>query len=77
MTVLSVLRSFVLFQALEIYTVAGVFLMLFLGILVGVVILVLEHLVFKYYLPKLRSKPNTSMWKNRNLMFLSQVCHVP
>ena len=64
---------FRIFQALEINTVAGVFLMLFLGILIGIIILILEHLVFKYYLPGLRQKPKESIWKNRNLMFLSQV----
>lgn len=60
-------------QALEIRTVAGVFLMLTLGIGVGLAILLLEHMVYRYALPSLRTKPRESMWRNRNLMFFSQV----
>ncbi|XP_064118595.1 glutamate receptor ionotropic, NMDA 3A-like [Macrobrachium nipponense] len=59
-------------QALDISTVAGVFLALTLGIGVGLIILILEHLVYRYVLPSLRTKPKESVWRNRNLMFLSQ-----
>ncbi|MPC27562.1 Glutamate receptor ionotropic, NMDA 3A [Portunus trituberculatus] len=59
-------------QALEISTVGGVFLMLTLGIGVGIFLLFLEHLVYRYALPTLRTKPKESVWRNRNLMFFSQ-----
>jgi len=52
---------------------AGVFLMLAVGISIGVVILILEHLVFKYILPALRKKNKNCFWKSPNLMFFSQV----
>ena len=60
-------------QPLEIQTVAGVFLMLTLGIFIGIIILLLEHIVYRYALPSLRTKPKDSLWRNRNLMFFSQV----
>ncbi|CAM1309019.1 GRIN3A (predicted) [Pycnogonum litorale] len=59
-------------QALTPNAVAGVFMMLGCGFLVGVLILSLEHLVFKYYLPRLRKKSKKSFWKSPNLMFFSQ-----
>ncbi|XP_071516323.1 glutamate receptor ionotropic, NMDA 3A-like [Panulirus ornatus] len=59
-------------QALEISTVAGVFLMLTLGIGLGFFLLILEHVVYRYVLPSLRTKPKESLWRNRNLMFFSQ-----
>lgn len=52
--------------------VAGVFVALLGGIGTGVVILTLEHVVFKYALPKLRKKTK-GFWKSPNLMFFSQV----
>ncbi|XP_023210876.1 glutamate receptor ionotropic, NMDA 3A-like [Centruroides sculpturatus] len=57
---------------LSIQALAGVFIMLGIGILVGIVILVLEHLVFKYALPALRKKPKDCFWRSPNLMFFSQ-----
>lgn len=60
-------------QALEVSTVGGVFLMLTLGIGVGFFLLFLEHVVYRYALPSLRTKPKESVWRNRNLMFFSQV----
>lgn len=51
----------------------GVFLMLGCGILAGVVILCLEHAFYHYALPKLRQKPPDSIWRNQNMMFVSQV----
>ncbi|KAG7160622.1 Glutamate receptor ionotropic, NMDA 3A-like, partial [Homarus americanus] len=59
-------------QALEISTVGGVFLMLTLGIGIGFFLLILEHVVYRYALPSLRTKPKASFWRNRNLMFFSQ-----
>lgn len=52
--------------------VAGVFIALLGGIGTGVIILTLEHVVFKYALPKLRKKTK-GFWKSQNLMFFSQV----
>lgn len=51
----------------------GVFLMLGCGILAGVVILCLEHAFYHYALPKLRQTPPDSIWRNQNMMFVSQV----
>ncbi|XP_069947292.1 uncharacterized protein [Cherax quadricarinatus] len=59
-------------QALEFSTVGGVFLMLTLGIGIGFFLLILEHVVYRYALPSLRTKPKESIWRNRNLMFFSQ-----
>ncbi|XP_015380519.1 PREDICTED: glutamate receptor ionotropic, NMDA 3B-like [Diuraphis noxia] len=50
----------------------GVFLMLGCGILAGAVILCLEHAFYHYALPKLRQKPPDSIWRNQNMMFVSQ-----
>lgn len=54
----------------------GVFLMLGCGILAGVVILCLEHAFYHYALPKLRQSPPDSIWRNQNMMFVSQVRQV-
>lgn len=47
--------------------------MLGLGVLIGCLILLSEHLFYKYTLPSLRKKPKSSIWKSRNVMFFSQV----
>lgn len=52
--------------------VAGVFLLLGLGMVMGVVILIFEHWFYKYALPSLRLKPKGTIWKSRNIMFFSQ-----
>lgn len=51
----------------------GVFLMLGCGIVVGLAILCLEHAFYHYALPKLRQTPPDSIWRNQNIMFVSQV----
>lgn len=51
---------------------AGVFLLLGLGIVLGLLILIFEHLFYKYTLPILRHKPKGTVWKSRNIMFFSQ-----
>ena len=58
---------------LTIRSVAGVFIMLGCGFIVGILILLIEHVVFKYSLPDLRKKPKECFWKSPNLMFFSQV----
>ena len=60
-------------EPLTVRGVAGVFLMLTIGILVGIIILLAEHFTFKYLLPGLRKKPKDCFWKSPNLMFFSQV----
>lgn len=55
--------------------VSGVFLLLGLGMFLGILILIFEHLFYKYSLPILRRKPRDSIWKSRNIMFFSQVNH--
>ncbi|XP_022235866.1 glutamate receptor ionotropic, NMDA 3A-like, partial [Limulus polyphemus] len=62
-------------MGLSIRAVAGVFIMLLVGILVGVSILVLEHLIFRYALPTLRERPSDTVWKSPNVMFFSQKLH--
>ncbi|XP_022248528.1 glutamate receptor ionotropic, NMDA 3A-like, partial [Limulus polyphemus] len=59
-------------MGLGIRAVAGVFIMLLVGLLVGICILVLEHLVFRYAVPILREQPQETVWRSPNLMFLSQ-----
>ncbi|XP_057341527.1 uncharacterized protein LOC130678393 [Microplitis mediator] len=59
-------------RPLGVRSVAGVFCLLGLGIVVGGIILVGEYLFFKYTLPSLRHRPKTSIWRNRNVMFFSQ-----
>lgn len=51
---------------------AGVFLLLGLGMVLGLLILIFEHWFFKYMLPRLRVKPKGSVWRSRNIMFFSQ-----
>lgn len=58
---------------LSIRAVAGVFIMLGCGFIVGILILIIEHVVFKYSLPNLREMPKDCFWKTPNLMFFSQV----
>ncbi|GFR13691.1 glutamate receptor ionotropic, NMDA 2A [Trichonephila clavata] len=59
-------------QPLSLRSVAGVFLMLLLGGAFGVLILFIEHAVFKHALPELRKKPQECFWKSPNVMFFSQ-----
>ena len=40
---------------------------------VGVLILILEHLFYRYTLPVLRHQPKGTIWRSRNIMFFSQV----
>lgn len=60
-------------RPLGVEAVAGVYLMLGLGMILGVLILAFEHFFFKYYLPILRHQPKGSVWRSRNIMFFSQV----
>ena len=60
-------------RPLGVAAVAGVFLLLAMGMVLGVLILIFEHMFFKYYLPHLRHMPKDSVWRSRNIMFFSQV----
>ena len=60
-------------RPLGIAAVTGVFLLLILGMVLGFIILVSEHMFYKFLLPKLRHKPKESIWRSRNIMFFSQV----
>ena len=53
-------------------SVSGVFLFLGLGLVLGILILCCERVVFSS-VPALRRKSKDSFWKNRKLMFFSQV----
>ncbi|XP_017880091.1 uncharacterized protein LOC108624962 isoform X2 [Ceratina calcarata] len=59
-------------RPLGVVSVAGVFCLLGLGVVLGAIILAGEHLFYKYTLPKLRHKPDDSIWRSRNVMFFSQ-----
>ncbi|KAF7270677.1 hypothetical protein GWI33_016371 [Rhynchophorus ferrugineus] len=59
-------------RPLGVAAVTGVFILLGMGIFIGLVTLLVEHLFFKYVLPVLRDKPKESMWRSRNIMFFSQ-----
>jgi ionotropic glutamate receptor NMDA 3A len=60
-------------QPLGVSAVAGVFILLGFGILGGCLILVLEHLVYKFALPVLRRQHKGTIWRSPNMMFFSQV----
>lgn len=62
-------------RPLGVAAVAGVFLLLGLGMVLGILILIFEHLFFKYTLPILRHQPKGTIWRSRNIMFFSQVRH--
>ncbi|KAJ8887915.1 hypothetical protein PR048_007399 [Dryococelus australis] len=49
-----------------------VFLLLGLGVVMGCLILLFEHLFYRYTLPILRHKPKGTIWRSRNIMFFSQ-----
>ncbi|XP_058065948.1 uncharacterized protein LOC131215574 [Anopheles bellator] len=57
---------------LGVTAVAGVFLLLGVGMVLGVLILIIEHVFYKYTLPILRHQPKDTIWKSRNIMFFSQ-----
>ena len=59
-------------RPLTVASVAGVFCLLGTGVVVGTLILIGEILFYKYTLPRLRHRPNTSIWRSRNVMFFSQ-----
>ncbi|KAF5303393.1 hypothetical protein FQA39_LY09984 [Lamprigera yunnana] len=59
-------------KPLGVAAVTGVFILLGLGMVLGCLILLVEHLFFRYTLPALRDKPKDSVWRSRNIMFFSQ-----
>ncbi|XP_045475603.1 uncharacterized protein LOC123681313 isoform X2 [Harmonia axyridis] len=59
-------------RPLGVRAVTGVFILLGFGVLLGVLILIVEHWFFRYTLPALREKPKGSVWRSRNIMFFSQ-----
>jgi len=59
-------------RPLGVASVAGVFCLLGMGVVLGTIILVGEHLFYKYTLPRLRHRPEDSIWRSRNVMFFSQ-----
>ncbi|KZC09190.1 Glutamate [NMDA] receptor subunit 3A, partial [Dufourea novaeangliae] len=59
-------------RPLGVASVAGVFCLLGMGVVLGTIILAGEHLFYKYTLPRLRRRPEDSIWRSRNVMFFSQ-----
>lgn len=62
-------------RPLGVAAVTGVFILLGVGMALGCLILLIEHLFFRYTLPILRNKPKGSVWRSRNIMFFSQVSY--
>lgn len=60
-------------RPLGVTAVTGVFILLGVGIFLGFLILLVEHLFYRYTLPILRHKPKGTIWRSRNIMFFSQV----
>ncbi|KAL5022257.1 hypothetical protein ScPMuIL_001412 [Solemya velum] len=60
---------------LEVQHHAGLFVMFTVGIIVGILILCLEHVCFKYLVPYARARPGNSVWKSTHCMFVSQRLH--
>ncbi|CAG2067714.1 unnamed protein product, partial [Timema podura] len=60
-------------RPLGVASVAGVFLLLGLGMVLGCLILLFEHLFYRYTLPILRHQPKGTIWRSRNIMFFSQI----
>lgn len=60
-------------RPLGVTAVTGVFILLGVGMILGCLILLFEHLFYRYTLPILRHKPKGTIWKSRNIMFFSQV----
>lgn len=51
----------------------GVYLYLGLGIIAAILVLFVEHYLYKWTIPYLRNKSGKSEWKSLKLMFISQV----
>lgn len=60
-------------QALGVDAVAGCVIMLGVAMGLGILILFVEHLIFKHALPFWRAQPKGTLWRSPNLMFFSQV----
>ncbi|XP_052828388.1 glutamate receptor ionotropic, NMDA 3A isoform X2 [Octopus bimaculoides] len=60
---------------LEVQHHAGLFVLLTVGILLGIIVLLLEHAAFKVLVPYFRATPGNSCWRSSHVMFLSQRLH--
>lgn len=70
------IKNLKFFSVLGVAAVAGVFILLGVGMILGLLILFLEHLFYKYTLPVLRHQPKGTIWRSRNIMFFSQVSNI-
>jgi hypothetical protein len=52
---------------------AGLYLLLFVGIVMCILLMFVEHATFKWMVPYWRRKPKNSFWKSLSMMFWSQV----
>ncbi|XP_035710372.1 uncharacterized protein LOC118436410 isoform X2 [Folsomia candida] len=59
-------------RALGVDAVAGCVIMLGVAMGLGILILFVEHLIFKHALPFWRAQPKGTLWRSPNLMFFSQ-----
>ncbi len=55
------------------YQYKGAFAYLGIGLFAAIIVLCVEQILYKWTIPWLRSKPNTSQFKSYKLMFFSQV----
>lgn len=56
--------------------VVGMLIMLGVAFALGIVILILELVIFKHALPFWRKQPKGTLWRSPNLMFFSQVSSI-
>lgn len=59
--------------SLTVFHHSGLFALLSIAIVCCILLVLVEHLVFKYFLPVCRRRPDDSFWKSLNVMFFSQV----
>ncbi|GFO39927.1 glutamate receptor ionotropic, nmda 3a [Plakobranchus ocellatus] len=57
---------------LEVAHHAGLFVMMCVGVGIGILVLLLEHVTYKFLVPYIRNCPMDSAWRSTHLMFFSQ-----
>ena len=58
---------------IDLYQYRGVWAYLGIGMIAAILVMFLEHVLYKWTIPWLRNKPRKSQWKDLKLMLLSQV----
>ncbi|XP_071117888.1 glutamate receptor ionotropic, NMDA 3A-like isoform X1 [Haliotis cracherodii] len=60
---------------LEVQHHAGLFVMMSVGIIIGIIVCFVEHAVYKWLVPRFRASPGDSQWKSSHMLFFSQRLH--